>query len=52
MQISRGGGVWSVFIPDPRQWNETTHSGVETLFAGIGLIHRSFELISMFGKTV
>ena len=51
MQISRGGGVWSVFTPDPRQWNETTHSGVETLFAGIGLIHRSFELISMFGKT-
>ena len=43
--------MWSVFTPDPRQWNETTHSGVETLFAGIGLIHRSFELISMFGKT-
>ena len=51
MQISRGGGVWSVFTPDPRQWGETTQSGVETLFAGIGLIHRSFELISMFGKT-
>ena len=40
-----------VFSPDPRQWNETTHTGVETLFVGINS-QRSFVFISMFGKTI
>ena len=54
MQISWGReqrGVWFVFSPDPRHWNETTHTGVETLFAGINS-QRSFVFISMFEKTM